>query len=61
MFLRENLDEDLRHLIDAIEEHSDHDFLQEAMISDLIDLHSMYIKILGIWEILGFRVLLKVN
>jgi len=61
MFLRENLDEDLRHLIDAIEEHSDHDFLQEAMISDLIDLHSMYIRILGIWEILGFRVLLEVN
>lgn len=38
-FLRDKLDEDFRNLIDAVEEGSDNDFVQESILSDLIDLH----------------------
>lgn len=38
-FLRDRLDEDFRNLIDAVEEGSDNDFVQESILSDLIDLH----------------------
>lgn len=41
-FLKEKLDEDFRNLIDAVEEQSDNDFVQESILSDLIDLHRKY-------------------
>lgn len=41
-FLRANLEEDFRNLIDAVEEQSDHDFVQESNISDLVELHRMF-------------------
>lgn len=41
-FLKEKLDEDFRNLIDAVEEKSDNDFVQESILSDLIDLHRKY-------------------
>ena len=46
-FLKEKLDEDFRNLIDAVEEKSDNDFVQESILSDLIDLHRKYLEILG--------------
>ena len=37
-FMKETADEDIRILIDAVEEHSDQ-FVSEAIVSDLIDVH----------------------
>ena len=37
-FLKEAIDEDIRNLIDAVEEHSDQ-YVTEATVSDLIDVH----------------------
>ena len=37
-FLKEVIDEDIRNLIDAVEEHSDQ-YVREATVSDLIDVH----------------------
>ena len=41
-FLKDKLNEDFRNLIDAVEEGSDNDFVQQSILSDFIDLHRKY-------------------